>query len=396
MMVSFSAGAATPPRVLVRLQKSVSQLTLSGNKIRWQKNKESGVSPDLQNPTSESYAIRLRQQKGRPIWQLKGESTESHEVLGKRLALVGQNMKLQNRLSPSHLHLVAKGDSLFDVIADLKIDEYLKGVLPSEMPASWPIEALKAQVVASRSYTLFNLEHRQDRKFHLESSVLDQVYHFSHPAHGLVEASAKIQQAIEETKGWVLVNHTQQVIPAYFHADCGGRTETAQAVWSNGRKTATVRDEFCPLSPNAIWQYEVTREELQKRLSKVLPAPLKGLDRLYLSGRTQSGRVKRVILLDKQDRRREVSAQLLRKALGYNRMKSTLFYVQNRPDKILIYGRGHGHGVGLCQYGTRFLASRGLGFKKILKHYYPNAELVWRPQAVRSAAGPKVGVSKNL
>ena len=86
------------------------------------------------------------------------------------------------------------------LIAELKLDRYLEGVLPSEMPGVWPIEALKAQVVASRSYTLNLMEEMKGSHFHLESTIHDQVYELYNYSGINQNIQRKIRQAIRETR----------------------------------------------------------------------------------------------------------------------------------------------------------------------------------------------------
>lgn len=120
--------------------------------------------------------------------------------------------------------LYNKGGSLI-VINNVNIEDYIKGVVPSEMPSKWSYEAHKAQAIAARSYALANLGKRATRGFDLKDTPEDQAYG------GASAEAAQTNQAVDETRGIVLI-YGLKIIPAYYSASAGGQTSSSSDVWT--------------------------------------------------------------------------------------------------------------------------------------------------------------------
>lgn len=241
----------------------------------------------------------------------------------------------------------------------LPLEDYLLGVLGSEMPTSFPEEALKAQAVAARTYALEKKLEALDQPFHMGASVIHQVYG------GLREEDPRTRAAVEATRGEVLTWELQP-IEAYFHASCGGRTEDgADAL---GRDLPYLKSVSCPCGdlPAARWEVTVPRRELERTF---------GIrdGELRIAGRTRTGRVSRLVASNG----RVIDAVSFRAKLGYTRIKSLSFDVTpaQNGDGLHFTGRGYGHGAGLCQWGAKVMAARGATYREILAHYYPGTEL---------------------
>lgn len=222
----------------------------------------------------------------------------------------------------------------------LGLEDYLAGVLGSEMPKSFPLEALKAQAVAARTYALHKKLEQYGQPFHLGSSVISQVYG------GLASEDPRTREAVEATRG-VVLTYQLQPVEAYFHASCGGKTESgAEAL---GRELPYLKPVSCPCAklPQAEWRLELDQK-------------------LQVVSRSPTGRATRVLLDG-----RPIDAVLLRERIGYMRLKSLWFEVSGHH----ITGHGFGHGAGLCQWGAKVLADQGLSFRQILAHYYVGTEL---------------------
>lgn len=309
-----------------------------------------------------------------PIWRVKyAHEKQSRRLIGERLYVEGEWLQMAERAAPHTLELTAVAASRIDVIAPLDLEKYLTGVLPSEMPAHWPVEALKAQAVASRSYAVALAYERRHQDFDVESSVLDQVFDLTNKVGASARLQAKVAQVVRATAGQVILNAKGQVIKAHYHADCGGQTEWARNVWGDlGPETGVAQDALCPLSPWAHWRYKMTRQELRQAVEATFAlAPHVGLMSLAIVGRTPSGRVAQVDLVFSDHQRRRVSAHEFRRMVGFTKLKSTNFQFHWNGNQVTISGRGHGHGVGLCQHGTRALAERGVEYRQILHNYYP-------------------------
>lgn len=258
-------------------------------------------------------------------------------------------------------------DKAKNKILDLELEAYLEGVIASEMPPSWPLEALKAQAVVSRSYALAQKRYSLLKPFHVESTVLDQVFDVN-AKNNPNEIKAKVKEAIRLTRGEVLVGQNQKVLRSYFHSDCGGMTETPFFVWRVEQPGLQIKDRSCPLGGFKSWQHELTQSEIEKKLG------IKKIHSIEIKSKSPSGRAN-TVLVKFEGGEELFLAERFRMRLGFNKLKSTLFNIEKQNSKYVFNGRGHGHGVGLCQWGTRQLAQQGEDYKKILGHYFPLATL---------------------
>jgi len=252
--------------------------------------------------------------------------------------------------------VVLPGVTGLTIVNVLPLEEYLAGVLGSEMPKSFLPEALKAQAIAARTYALNKKLEQYGQPFHLGSSVISQVYK------GLAVEDPRTHEAVLATRGRVLTWQLQP-IEAYFHSSCGGHTESG--IDALNRDLPYLKSVSCPCAslPSSSWSLSVSPKELSA-LSNGKPS-------LLVQGRSPTGRVKRV-----QVGARSVDAVQFRERLGYMKLKSLDFSVsKGAKDGWLLEGHGFGHGAGLCQWGAQVLAGKGWSFEKILEHYYPGTEL---------------------
>lgn len=247
-------------------------------------------------------------------------------------------------------------------IEDLRLEDYVAGVVAGEMPSSFPPEAQKAQAVAARSYALIRkIAAAGGKPWDIGAGVLAQVYQGRH--------SPPARAAADETAGEVLVLGMEPV-EAYFHAACGGRTETGLAALNRDLPyLVSVECGFCDDAPGARWRKELTAAELGRAAG--LPGPA---DAVKVVSRTASGRAEQVELA-RGARARALAAADLRQRLGYSRLPSLAFEVEPAGRDFAFTGRGQGHGAGLCQHGTAGLARAGKGYREILARYYPGTDV---------------------
>jgi stage II sporulation protein D len=319
------------------------------------------------------------------LWTLEDRDTGQviASVRAEELEVEGFNLRLNLKPAPGRLRFVPTQVGSVDVIASLDLEEYVRGVLPSEMPATWPLETLKAQAIAARTYALFRkqIREREQGKYDVESTVMDQVF-FAPDLNDESEARAQVDRALEETRGVVLLDHAARPFATYFHADCGGHTEEPSQVWGTSERLGTARDEGCPSSPLAHWSLKLSSQEIAERLQ-----PRKGLALadIQIASRTPFGRVDSVKLRWNNGSSQILSSHLFRMAIGFDRLRSTRFTIvresgreaglEGLAGRLIFKGLGHGHGVGLCQWGARHLALKGKSYREILAHYYPRATL---------------------
>ena len=288
--------------------------------------------------------------------------------------LRGRYFSLQGKLSLrgkelSRIDIVNLGDKNHWV-AHLPVNQYLQGVMTAEVPESWPLQALKAQAIASRSYFIF--KKRQSKKhYDVRSDIMDQVFSLEK------KASKKIIQAVAETKGQVLYYpKKKEIFPAYFHSDCGGGTSREGDVWRQPTSgNQGVKDPHCEQASTNEWAYQVDRDHLMAKLHSIFFLPSGVELRGILPRKMEGQRAFVVDLLFSKNIFKRMNADAFRKLLGFGKLKSTQFQVKAFWNHILFTGRGFGHGVGMCQWGAKRWADQGLNFREILKHYYPNSML---------------------
>ncbi len=260
-------------------------------------------------------------------------------------------------------------------ILELPLESYLSGVVAKEMSPTWPLEALKAQAIAARSYALYQILQRKQEPFHIRATVAHQVFD------GDARLSVQLKKAIEETRGMVLW-HQKQLIPAFFHSTSGGITEQGDFVWKQGSYpyTQVKRTEFGKSSPHFQWQYSMDILDLLKLLQERY-----GFDDVVsfrVVERTPSGRARVVQILGRK-RGQLTSVRVLgnefRMALGSRYLKSLLFQMksqqQGKRTLVVFQGKGYGHGVGMCQWGAKEMADSGKNAEAILKYYYKDIEI---------------------
>ncbi len=238
----------------------------------------------------------------------------------------------------------------------LGLEDYLVGVIGSEMPNSFPSEALKAQAIAARTYALNKKLEQYGQPYHLGSSVISQVYK------GLDVEDPRTREAVEATRGLVMTWQLQP-IEAYFHASCGGRTESGGDAL--GRDLPYLQPVDCPCGrlPTSHWTLNLKQADL-KALGGAKASAIK------VQGRSSTGRARRV-----EVGARSLDAVTFRERIGYMKLKSLHFEIEKSGDGWKVEGSGFGHGAGLCQWGARVYAEKGWDFRKILSHYYPGVEL---------------------
>ncbi len=257
-------------------------------------------------------------------------------------------------------------DSEILVVNVLGIEKYLSSVVGSEMPAQWPIEALKAQAIASRTYAL---KQKGNNLFDIDSTQKNQVYN------GLESRTYKTIRAVKSTRSLVLT-YKNKLINALFHSSSGGMTENSQDVWKNKYPYLSSVKDFDKNNPKFRWQKKFSSNELIDLFPKI-----GGLKNIEILDITSTGRVKNVKLIGVYGSD-QISGVVLRKRLGlksnFVRFKFFEEELNNKlPSKkgLIVFGQGSGHGVGMSQWGAKYLASRGQKAERILKHFYRGVQI---------------------
>jgi len=256
-------------------------------------------------------------------------------------------------------------DSEILVVNVLGIEKYLSSVVGSEMPTKWPLEALKAQAIASRTYAL---KQKGNNLFDIDSTQRNQVYN------GLESRTYKTIRAVKSTRSLVLI-YKNKLINALFHSSSGGMTENSQDVWKNKYPYLSSVKDFDKNNPKFKWQKNFSNNELTNLFPKI-----GGLKNIEIVDITSTGRVKNVKLIGAYGSD-QMSGLDLRKRLDLNsnfvRFKFFGEELNKKVSKkgLIVFGQGHGHGVGMSQWGAKYMASRGQKAERILKHFYKGIQI---------------------
>jgi stage II sporulation protein D len=242
----------------------------------------------------------------------------------------------------------------FNVINVVNLEDYVLSVLPSEMPSSWALEALKAQAIAARSYAVANLNKHGKDGYDLTATIADQVYS------GVASESDNSNRAVAETEGMIL-KYQGKPITAFFHSTSGGATELAENVWSKPLPYLQAVADYDDSSPHFSWNRKFSVSDIERALPNV--GQLLSFD---VVARTPSKRAQYVLAQGTKGCQM-ISGESMRKIF---KLPSALFNVGNEDNSYVFAGRGFGHGLGMSQYGARALADRGYNAAQILSYYY--------------------------
>jgi len=289
------------------------------------------------------------------------------------------------------------------VVNHVPLEVYLPSVVGSEMPASWPLEALRAQAVAARTYAL--KARKPAAVFDLQATTSSQVYK------GVEAETPSTVAAVEATRGLVLT-YNNTLIDAVFHSSSGGSTENSGDLWSRQLPYLVSVPDYDNASPVRDWRQPLDQTKLRQAFPELGGAL--GID---VISTTPTGRVRQARVVGPSGQLALSGAQL-RSRLG---LKSTLVRFELVPTsppsaaftsllppppvsaftlpappasteevvQLVAVGRGFGHGVGMSQWGALAMAQRGDSFAAILKHYYRGTELQAYNELARSVSAER-------
>ena len=234
------------------------------------------------------------------------------------------------------------------------------------MSPSYPLEALKAQAVAARSFALKNRKKHEAEGYDLCPTTHCQVYI------GVAEEEI-CDKAIDETHGEILI-YNGKLADTNFHADSGGMTESVVDVWGTNVPYLVAVKEILKLSEP--WTVKVTKKDFSSRFGDGF-GDVKEIKLSKLTvgkaekDRTSSGRVKSAQIVGTKKTLKLEGSELRRKFS----LPSTLFDMKLENKEVIFTGYGRGHGVGMSQTGARSYAEDGWSYEKILMHYYHDTKI---------------------
>lgn len=271
------------------------------------------------------------------------------------------------------------------IINRIPLEDYLKGVVPAEMPAGKGesyLQALKAFAICARTYAI-NRMNKNNSFFDVYLDTRDQVYG------GAGNEKELTSQAVDETNGFILT-YDGNPAKVYYHSSCGGHTEDARLVF--GVKDSPYLDGVkdgdppnCSIASNFIWEERYSEKIFIERLiaAGLIDHKNYSLKDIEINSRDKSGRVNdleiRLASEDNDDKVVHISGNHIRSVIrtsdNSNILKSTLFNISFEGGTIIISGKGYGHGVGLCQWGAIHQSIDGKNYKSILSFYFPGTEV---------------------
>jgi len=288
------------------------------------------IEPTIRVLISKNSNLRIRADKSIPL-KIEGDSFSIKKVSGftfknlnnrkilffdknkKKIYNLKNGMKFQVKSSDGRGIWVGQKrylgklnvyiiDSEVLVVNVLGIEKYLNSVVGSEMPTKWPMEALKAQAIASRTYAL---KQKRNTIFDIDSTQANQVYN------GLESRTYKTRRAVRSTRSLVLI-HENKLINALFHSSSGGMTENSQDVWKNQYPYLSSVKDFDNENPKFSWQKKFSNKELTNLFPKI-----GGINNIKILNITNTGRIKNVRLFGEYGSD-QMSGVDLRKRLDLN------------------------------------------------------------------------------
>ena len=306
------------------------------------------------------------------------------------------------------------------VVNELSMEEYLYGVVPSEMPVSYGNEALKVQAICARTYAMAEKNAKRYEEYHADvvDSTASQVYKNT-------EEDGRANQAVRDTKGIILIANNKIASTYFFSTSCGyttnvkdvwyqkrnekspsyltGQFQGAENLKLNLKKEKDFRTfikqtkSYNTFEKNDTWyrwKVSLKREELEAHLLSQYANKMKKIGQLTgikVIERGEGGVVKicKVIgkkgyfFIEKEYEIRKALGVKGKKAIGQNKKEMTLttllpsgyFYITQKKENITLYGGGFGHGVGMSQTGAMRMAEKGYQWKEIIEHYFPGVEI---------------------
>jgi stage II sporulation protein D len=279
-------------------------------------------------------------------------------------------VKVGDKMYQGTIEIFKDAKGKLNVVNDLFLETYLRGVLPKEVSVNWPEETLKAQAIASRTYALFKMIEKQNEPYDVAADVSSQVF-------GGKDAHHKnSDQAIKMTEG-LIMTYQGRIFPAFFHSNSGGYTTQASNVWRINENPVFrgVESSFSLGENHGAWKDEFAIKEIETALQK-LGVFVKGITQIEGTEYDASGRPTYLVIHHSKGKKKILSSEF-RLALGAFKFKSTrLTSILKMGDKFSFRGYGWGHGVGLCQYGSKKLGTLGYTHQEILSYYYPGSRLL--------------------
>ncbi|HHX95797.1 MAG TPA: SpoIID/LytB domain-containing protein [Clostridia bacterium] len=260
-----------------------------------------------------------------------------------------------------------------DQVEEMRLETYLQGVVAGEMENFWPTEALAAQAILARTFTLKKMEEGGVKEHNTDASTDEKEFQ----AYAADRINQRVKDAVEQTRGMV-VTYDGKYINGWFHADAGGKTAASAVEGLDYRQEKapyikSVSDPGFEISPpeNKSWKAEFPLSEVRQKIQNWTGHDPGAIDQVKILEKGPSGRATKIKLGNVT-----LSGPSLRLALGSEVMRSTLLSrLEVQGGRLIAEGRGFGHGVGMSQWGAKALAEQGQNAAEIVQYFFRDVRI---------------------
>ncbi|MDD5259186.1 MAG: SpoIID/LytB domain-containing protein [bacterium] len=360
MFLLFSANiaAAAQPIIHVGILRNVTEATVGSKGLF-----EVGFSKTAQT-SYYNHPITIK---------IKNNSlyVDSKKVISDRITLRTEDNQvlINGRKYRGTLEIINNAPKSFAVVEVLPLDEYLYGIIKHEISPKWPEEAIKAQVVAARTYALKNFGKHAKDGYDLCNSTCCQVY-------GGLESEDRISNALVDATTGEILTYQSELISTPYHGFCGGYTEDPRNVWEGLTKIKYLpikKCTYCKKAPRYNWSARFERTKIESILSAG-GFNVGKIKNIKITDKSPSGRAIEIRITHK-DGKILLKANKFRLLMGADVIRSAMFKIKKDKDAYVFDGTGWGHGVGMCQEGAKGMAEKGFNYRQILQFYYPGTEI---------------------
>ena len=256
----------------------------------------------------------------------------------------------------------------------LKMEEYVAGVVAAEMETNWPVNALAAQAILARTFTMKNIETGKIKKLHGTDASTD-IEEFQ--AYDAAKINDNVRKAVEATRGKV-ITYQGKYPNAWFSACCGGITASAQEGLAFTQEPtpyikANVQDNCLSITvpENKHWQAIVPKAKVMAAVQQLTGKNPGSLTSAKIAEKGDSGRAVKITFDDA-----EIGGPALRNAIGSDVVRSMLLNgLSVQGNNVVFAGKGFGHGVGMCQWGANLMGKKGEDPEDIINFYYQGVKI---------------------
>ena len=355
-----SHGLYSEENIKIAILKNMMDLTIEGATAAENDGRSLSFQPS-QESASFTPAIVTLEESG-------ALTVNGSEITGSKIAFSSDNgvLSVNGRTYRGKIEVIKEQKGLL-VVNELPLELYVAGLINQEISSKWPIEVVKAQAVIARTYAMYQKKKRAAGDYHMEATVADQVYS------GNITEDERSLYAVKETIGKVLTYNGELALTVY-HSNSGGMTEDAKNIWGKDYPyLKQVKSSFDKDSSHFSWILNMSPQSVEAAL-KDAGYSISDIQNIIPIYTTNSDRVIKV-MMHYAGGKLEISGEDLRKAIGYDKLKSTMFTLEMINGSFVFNGKGYGHGVGLSQWGAKGMAEKGYKYTEILEHFYPGTRI---------------------